>query len=232
MDGLLHERSTARKDGNVKYSYTIPCSSAFRDAVGDLAARRHVNVGDIARSVLLALPATAIADFPDPGEPPAQDRETVILKSGPSQGRPWRRKPRLQVRMAPGATVDGIRRALALALALDRNELALRLEPGEPPPQAVIDVREQEGRRVAELTEEVARLRAMVSVLAFEPLPLGVTSRTQALYVLGFPADARPDQRCVRARFRMLATIHHPDAEYGDHTRMSQLNQAMLAQKE
>nr|CAM75035.1 DnaJ-class molecular chaperone [Magnetospirillum gryphiswaldense MSR-1] len=89
MDGTKQEQGEARSVSVVKHSYTIPCSSAFRDAIEALAARRHVNVGDIARSVLLVMPPSAIQGFPDPGDPEAGDRETVILKSGPSQGRPW-----------------------------------------------------------------------------------------------------------------------------------------------
>jgi len=58
-------------------------------------------------------------------------------------------------------------------------------------------------------------------------LPHGIASRSDALHVLGFPPTARPDKRTIRARFRMLATIHHPDSNYGSHDRMSQLNQAM-----
>ena len=81
-----------------KHSYVIPCSSDFRDAVQALADRREVNVGDIARSVMLIISHDTIAACPDPGEPGANDRETVILKSGPNKGKPWRRKPRLQAR--------------------------------------------------------------------------------------------------------------------------------------
>ena len=67
-----------------KQSYAVPCASTFRDAVLALAVARNVNVGDIARSVMLILPEAAIAATPDPGEPAAKDRETIILKSGPS----------------------------------------------------------------------------------------------------------------------------------------------------
>ncbi|MBF0324760.1 J domain-containing protein [Magnetospirillum moscoviense] len=227
---------TDPKAGNsVKHSYTIACASAFRDAVEALAARRRVNVGDIARSVLLVVPAETIAGFPDPGDPDPLDRETVVLKSGPSQGRPWRRKPRLQVRMAPGFDALFIRRALALALAMDQGALALKLEdpsapppipepppPPPPPPPPVVDTRILDA-----VNEEVERLRAIVNVLSFEPLPHGVSSKADALHVLGFPPGTHPDKRMVRARFRMLATIHHPDSNYGSHDRMSQLNQAM-----
>ncbi|HTH15011.1 MAG TPA: J domain-containing protein [Magnetospirillum sp.] len=215
----------------IKHSYTIPCASAFRDAIEALAAKRRVNVGDVARSVLLVIPAAVIAEFPDPGEPAPDDRETVILKSGPAQGRPWRRKPRLQVRMAPGYQVEFIRRALALALAMDGGRYVLKLEdPSKPPPRPEPpppQPQPETALAVQAANEEVERLRAIVSVLAFDPLPQGVNSRDEALHVLGFPPGAHPDKRTIRARFRMLATIHHPDSQCGSHHRMSQLNQAM-----
>ncbi|MBI3444404.1 MAG: J domain-containing protein [Magnetospirillum sp.] len=227
----------------VKHSYTIPCASAFRDAVDKLALRRRVNVGDIARSVLLVVAPEIVAACPDPGEPEPDDRETVILKSGPAEGRPWRRKPRLQVRMAPGYSVEAIRKALGMALSMAEGELRLRIDqPGEEPPpppprkeeadtaypkvERRRGVREQ-SHKLAAVSEEIDRLRAIINVLAFEPLPDGVVTRADALYVLGFPPGDDPDRRTVRAKFRMLATIHHPDSNHGNHHRMSQLNQAM-----
>lgn len=219
--------------GTIKHSYTIPCSTAFRDAVETLAAARRVNVGDVARSVLLVMPPAVIAAFDDPGDPDPGDRETVILKSGPAQGRPWRRKPRLQVRMPPGYEVDFIRRALGLALALDSGSMRLKLEdprakppePAAPPPPS--DAHIEASRAAAAAHEEVERLRAIINVLSFDPLPHGISTRDEALHVLGFPPGTRPDRRTIRARFRMLATIHHPDSQHGSHNRMSQLNQAM-----
>ncbi len=226
--------------GTVKHSYTIPCSSAFRDAVEQLAQKRRVNVGDIARSILLTVPNSVLAKFPDPGDPPAEDRETVILKSGPAQGRPWRRKPRLQVRMAPGYEPVFIRQALALALAMDRGDFRLKLEdPNQPPPPPPVQAAPppppppppppapDTSPLFNQLREDIERLKAMVNVLSFDPLPNGVSNRAEALHVLGFPPNAYPDSRAVRGRFRMLATIHHPDSNYGSHQRMSQLNQAM-----
>jgi len=212
----------------LKHSYTVPCSSAFREAVEALAEQRQVNVGDLARSVLLVVPAEGVEQFPDPGEPPSHDRETVILKSGPAEGRPWRRKPRLQVRMPPGHGIPFIRRALGLALALAEGKLAVAIsDPSapvqrpapEPVPAPVIEA--------APEADELDRLRAIISTLAFDPLPDGVRSRSDALHVLGFSPGAKPDSRTVRAKFRLLATIHHPDSDHGDHERMSQLNQAM-----
>ena len=240
-----HDELTGTGPAAVKHSYTIPCSSAFRDAMDRLAARRKVNVGDIARSVLLVMPPEAVAAFADPGEPASDDRETVILKSGPALGRPWRRKPRLQIRMAPGYSVETIRRALGMALSLEQGAFRVRLEdpnapppsppPPEPPPPANDAYPSVERRRgvrelsqkLAAVGDEIDRLKAIISVLAFEPLPDGVQTRAEALYILGFAPGDTPDARTLRAKFRMLATIHHPDSNHGDHHRMSQLNQAM-----
>jgi len=198
-----------------KHSYTIPCSSTLRDSVTDLAERRGVNVADLVRSVVLMVPPEAISDFPDPGEPLSGDRETVILKSGAAKGRPWQRKPRLQVRMAHGYDEVFLRRALGLMLAMDDGETEFNLAaPGANDP-APADI------------EELDRLRAMVSVLSFDPLAGGIATREDALHVLGFAPSAAPDMATLRARFRVLATVHHPDSGYGHHGRMSQLNSAM-----
>ena len=206
-----------------KHSYTIPCSTAFRDAVGDLAERGKVNVADLARSVLLVVPADQVSAFPDPGGPKKGDRETVILKSGPAEGRPWRRKPRLQVRLTPGHDVSTVRRALALALAVSRGEKTVRIDAAG----ADTARGKAEAVRARAAEEELERLKAMVSVLAFDLVHGGVKSREDALFVLGFPPGSMPGRAALRARFRMLATIHHPDGPQGSHERMSQLNAAM-----
>lgn len=201
-----------------KKSYAVPCASKFRDEVLALAAARNVNVGDIARSVILVLPQDVIAATQDPGEPAADDRETIILKSGPSVGKPWRRKPRLQVRLPEGCTIENIRRALNLALEMAQGERILTIEAGNEPSAK---------QRVSLLNEETERLRAIISALAFTPLINGVRSRVEAFHVLGFAPTDRPNRTAVNAKFRMLAAIHHPDSEYGDHRRMSQLNEAI-----
>ena len=212
----------------LKHSYTVPCSSAFREAVEALAEQRQVNVGDLARSVLLVVPAEQVEQFPDPGEPPSHDRETVILKSGPAEGRPWRRKPRLQVRMPPGHAIPFIRRALGLALSLADGRLAVSIsDPSAPVQRSAPEPLPAPIVEAEPAADELDRLRAIISTLAFDPLPDGIRSRSDALHVLGFQPGARPDSRTVRAKFRLLATIHHPDSDHGDHQRMSQLNQAM-----
>jgi hypothetical protein len=198
-----------------KHSYTVTCGTAFRDAIEALAARRKVNVGDLARSVMLVVSEEEISQFPDPGEPPNNDREAVIIKSGPAEGRPWRRKPRLQVRMAHGFSVSFVRKALAMALAAERGEISVRVEDSKTP------------KADPHLQEELERLRAIIGALSFDPLPDGVRTREEALHILGFPPTSRPDERTLRAKFRMLATIHHPDSSHGDHRRMSQLNAAI-----
>lgn len=203
-----------------------------------LARSQGVNVADLARSIVLVVPPALLSAFPDPGEPAKRDREVVMVKTGPSKGRPWHRKPRLQMRLVPGYQPAVLRRALALALAMDRGDVSVALDglddgalaggvwtpatkdrreapPPPPPANSAAD------------DEELARLRAMVAVLSFEPLSGGVKTREQALHVLGLAPKSTPDIGVLRARFRMLAAIHHPDSGQGSHDRMSQLNSAM-----
>ncbi len=201
-----------------KKSYAIPCTSAFRDRVQSLAAHQNVNVGDLARSVMLMVPPPAIEEMDDPGEPTADDRETVILKSGPGAGKPWRRKPRLQVRLPPGHDIPSLRKALNLALAMAAGERILKVEHNGKPNNEM---------RLGDAEKEVDRLRSIVGALSFKPLPQGVKTRGDALYVFGFPQNIKLGPDLVKSRFRMLASIHHPDSAYGDTRRMSQLNQAM-----
>ena len=212
----------AGKESNRKRSYAIPCASAFRDAVTALAERQRVNAGDLARSVLLLVPRDVVTRYPDPGEPTPDDREQVVLKSGPSANKPWRRKPRLQVRLPDGFKIPEIRRALGMALAMEEGCVSLNLEEGRKP---------KLGDRLKKADYEVDRLKGAVMALAFEPFDNGIRTRADALYVMGFPPNARPDQKAIRARFRMLATIHHPDSGFGHHERMTQLNEALSTLK-
>ena len=180
------------------------------------------------RPVLLSI-------FPDPGGPAKGDREVVTVKTGPSKGQPWHRKPRLQVRLAPGNRPAVIRRAFALALAMDQGDVSVVLDGlDDAAQQADVWTSESEDRRQVPPTpetpeddEELARLRAIVSVLSFEPLAGGIQTQEQALHVLGLAPKSTPDLGVLRARFRMLAAIHHPDSGYGSHERMSQLNSAI-----
>jgi len=198
-------------------SYVVSCPSAFRDAVLDLAERRGVNPGELARTVLLLMPDQA-AQFPDPGEPESGDREIVILKSGANQGIRWRRKPRLQIRLGGGRDMAGIRRALALALAMDQGDYNVKIEDGRRP---------SSDQRLEEVRAELTRMRQHVETLSFEPLEHGVSRRADALYVLGFQPDAKPDNGEIKTRYLKLAAIHHPDSSQGEHRRMAQLNDAV-----
>lgn len=227
---------------DVKQSYTLPCSSAFRDAVLALAARRRVNAADVARSVMLVIPPEVIDVYPDPGPPPPDDRETVTLRSGRAAGRVMKRKPRLQLRLPAGTAPGLVRKALNLALALDHGTMGLVVRdptgpvlggPSEPPPtpsRAIPDPPlppPPEALDLSRLKEDVERLTNLVAVLSFDPLPDGVLTRADALHVLGFAPSSNPGTRELRSRFRLLATVHHPDSVSGSHQRMSQLNAAM-----
>jgi hypothetical protein len=220
----------------VKQSYTIPCSSIFRDAVLQLAERRGVNAADLARSVMLIVPEKVIDDYQDPGDPPKGDRETIVLKSGPAEGRPWRRKPRLQLRLPPGFSVVTVRKALQMAIDFDAGDVKMRVEKSDvlAAERAALEEARALKKRQAEppvellqSREELERLRQIVDNLAFDPLDRGVTTFNEALHVMGFAPSARPDMRAIRAKYRVLAAIHHPDSNYGSHQRMTQLNAAM-----
>lgn len=220
----------------VKQSYTIPCSSIFRDAVLQLAERRGVNAADLARSVMLIVPEKAIEDYQDPGDPPKGDRETIVLKSGPAEGRPWRRKPRLQLRLPPGFSVITVRKALQMAIDFDAGDVNMRVEKSDvlAAERAALEEARALKKRQAEppvellqSREELERLRQIVDNLAFDPLDRGVTTFNEALHVMGFAPSARPDLSAIRAKYRVLAAIHHPDSNYGSHQRMTQLNAAM-----
>jgi len=202
-----------------KTPYTIPCSSIFRDAVLKLGNDLGVNVADLARSVLLTIPTESINGFLDPGGPGADDREKVLIKSGPSAGQIWRRKPRLQARLRPGYHIKTVRRALNISLNLHSNDLTVKIET-----TAEEDSSEKFKQN---LITDLERLQKIVSILSFEPLKGGVSTPAEALHVMGFAPSEKPRKADVRSRFRTLAAIHHPDGNYGDHNRMIQINAAL-----
>jgi hypothetical protein len=194
-------------------SYTIPCAASFRDRIAALARRRDASVADLIRAVLLLVPAGSLADLPDPGEPARSEREEIVLKTGAGKDRRLKRKPRLQARLAGQYRIADLRRALGLALDLDENRMSLRLEAGP-------DI-DRPGER------ELARLRRTVQSLAFDPVGEEIRTRSEALYVLGFPPWATPSPGQLRTRFRTLVTVYHPDSLTGDTVRMTQLNAAI-----
>ena len=115
-----------------------------------------------------------------------------------------------------------MRRALALALKMSEGEKSFSVE-------SVQDRKQRSDDRAirVRLEEDIEQLRRIIGGLAFEPLRDGISSRSEALYVLGFAPTAVPDQKVIRGRYRRLALVFHPDSPFGDHQRMSQLNEAL-----
>lgn len=218
------------KNPNKKNAYVVPCSSRFRDQIESLVRGRnhqnqHINIADLTRAVLLLIPNDVIESQPDPGEPDRNDRDIVTVQEGKAQGRTMPRKPRIQLRLPQETDAATIRKALGLALAFDKGWASL----------AVNDNSADTVRRKLDMAEaEVKRLQGLLQLLAFSPLEGGVKSRKDALYVLGFPSDSLPTKTAIKARYRALAMIYHPDSnvdpDYGifnDRDRMAQLNEAM-----
>ena len=207
---------------NMGQSYVVPCTSAFRNRVSDLADTRSASAADLARAIILLVPMKTIMAAPDPGGPAPDDRDSVVLQSGPSKGRVLKRKPRLQLRLPAGLDVSTIRRALGLAVEMSTGDSNIAVE--------TTDDREERKtleRDVRRMSEELDTFRRIVDDIAFDPLPNGINTRGEALHILGFSPVAVPDERAIRSRFRKLAMIYHPDSPLGDHTRMTQLNEAL-----
>ena len=196
-------------------SYVVPCPRDFRDRVTAAAAERGASPADLARAALLLAGEDRVRAWPDPGEPARGERETVVIKSGASKDRALRRKPRLQVRLPEGVEIPMIRKALALALALETGEAALRVEPKRGGLE----------ERYAALEEEVVRAREAIQTLS-PPEINRIDTVADALHVMGFPPYAQPTPDGLRGRYRDLAKILHPDAPFGDNARMGLVNDA------
>lgn len=208
--------------GTAGAAYVVPCTTPFRNAVLTLAEKRQASPSDLARAILLLVPRDTLARTADPGEPPPGDREHIALQSGSSRGRVLKRKPRLQLRLPAGHAHADLRRALALALSMASGEaeVAVVTEADRKAEAAVERARD-------DLGEDNTTLRGLIADLATPVLPRGIQTRGEALFVLGFPPTALPDSGTVRRRWRRMAMIYHPDSAFGDHDRMSQLNQAL-----
>ena len=206
-------------------SYVIPCPSGFRDAVLQLAARRGLSATDLAFAILTLLDPRSIDEAPDPGEPPPGDRDRVRLKSGPRKGRTLTRKPRLQVRLPAGLEPEGIRRALAVALEIDRGRQTLTLSATAEQTRLRAELAAQ--KTALDRAEQALQdLRASINVIAFDADDQAVSSTEQASYILGLPPGARLDRDVVKSRFRQLSRVFHPDRPTGDTARMSRLIEA------
>ena len=186
----------------VKKPYTVVCTSALKKQAEKFCRKRKVNAADVARSVLFLVAPETIEAVEDPGLPVRGYRE----EHGGA-----RRKPRLQLRLPAGGYSDAfLRKALALAVVESFSFKA--------------DARQSDD--VVKLLDQNERLKASVGALAFEPL-VRVVTRQDALYILGFPPGSVPTRREFANRYKMLATIFHPDnPDLGSHKRMSQINLA------
>ncbi len=207
-------------------SYVVPCSSGFRDAVRDLAARRGLTATDLAMSVLTLVDPPTIAAIPDPGDPPPDDRECVELKSGPRKGRTLTRKPRLQLRLPSALNHAEVRRALSLAIDIDAGRRTLNIGAADEASRQAAEL--ETHRQALERTERaLADMRATVNIIAFDIEDLSIDSIAQAKYVLGLPPDLPLNQELVKSRFRQLSRVFHPDLPNGDTVRMSRIIEAM-----
>ncbi len=110
-------------------NYVVPCSSAFRDAVLDLARYRNQGLSELALGLLSVLPLSSIQRFPDPGEPGPKDREPVMTDDGTDRARRPVRKPRLLARLPDGLSFPLIRRTFGLLLAVHEGRFVIDARP-------------------------------------------------------------------------------------------------------
>lgn len=179
-------------------SYVVPCPSAFRRRVLEIAVANRTSPQALVRGVIGLVGTAGHPDIADPGEPRPDEVDLVPVRSAEGVMRTFRRKPVLRMKLQPGLDAPTIRRLLALAVALH--------EPGRTRivPSAAI-----EAARRGE--ERVAMLEQALKLLAFRPFADGVKTPRQAAYVMGFLNEFGLDRDVVAARFRHLAPLFHPD---------------------
>lgn len=220
-------KTTTRKKTN--NAYVVPCSTRFRGELELLLQSRNdsngandnVGLGDLARAVMLLIPQDIIESQPDPGDPDKNDRDIVTIRGGKAGGRTMPRKPRLQVRISQKTNAATIRKALGLALSLEKGWASLMLD-GRGTGSAA--------HKLANAQLELQRLQGMIEKLAFQPLERGVRTRLDALYVLGFSSSAAPTPAEIKSRYRSLAMIFHPDSGHSSSNaalRIAQLSDAV-----
>ncbi len=216
------------KHKNIKKGYIITCASSFRDRIEVLCRKKKVNAGDIARSIILTIDSQFISSFPDSGEPALEDREFFYTKSDKNKKYPKKIKPRIQLRLPTGYDNIFIRKALNLALSLDKEETtilkALSLSHLEAPPASEPSPPPTTTMTVS--SEQIEHLKSTIYALLFEPLQKEITTQAEAFYILGIPPFSNMTLAKLKQRFRFLATIHHPDNELGSKERMQQLKEA------
>ena len=123
-------------------SYIVTCATLFRDQIQTLADQRQVSAADLVRAVLLLVSPHDLSEVSDPGDADEDDRETVIVQSGAAKNRILKRKPRLQLRLPATLTDADIRKALSLALQMDREGWLFRTPQSltrDPTPETISD---------------------------------------------------------------------------------------------
>lgn len=216
------------KQRKTKQAHIVPCSTRFRQEIEALVRNRNsandnIGIGDLARSVMLLIPNEIIDSQPDPGDPDSNDRDIVTVTSGKAAGRTMPRKPRLQVRMPQPTDVATIRKALGLALSLEKGWVNLALDQQRADSMT---------KKLSAAEAELERLQDTLQFLAFQPLPGGVRTRAEALYVLGFAPSAQPSPSDIKTAFRLRAKLFHPDRQHdprrlASDQRMAQLSAAL-----
>lgn len=183
---------------NASGSYVVPCPSAFRRRVLEIAVQNGTSPQALVRGVIALVGPRGHPDIADPGEPRPDEVDLVSVRGSEGVTRVFRRKPVLRMRLQPGLDAATIRRLLALAVALHSPERHRIL------PAAAIE----ESKRAE---DRAAALEQALRLLAFRPLNGGVKTPRQAAYVMGFLNEYGLDRDVVAARFRFLAPLFHPD---------------------
>ena len=104
--------STRKESNNHKYSYTISCSFSFKESLKKITVKRKCNFADIARSVVLMLPEEFIESYNYKEELPTEENTKKSL---------------IRVRLPKGYSSKFIRKALAIAIDQETNNLELHL---------------------------------------------------------------------------------------------------------
>lgn len=131
------------------------------------------------------------------------------------------RKPRIQVRVPGKIDPAQIRKALGLALSLEKGWANLMLDDRRA---------DNAAQKLAAAEMEMQRMRDAMEKLAFRPLERGVRLRQDALHVLGFAPMENPSPAEIKSRYRMLAMIFHPDSGHASPNaalRIAQLSDAV-----
>lgn len=179
-------------------SYVVPCPSAFRRRVLEIAVANRTSPQALVRGVIALVGAQGHPDIADPGDPRPDEVDLVPVRNAEGVVRTFRRKPVLRMKLQPGLDASTIRRLLALAVALH--------EPGR---NRILPTAAIEAAKRAE--DRAATLEQALKLLAFRPFAEGVKTPRQAAYVMGFLNEYGLDRDVVAARFRHLAPLYHPD---------------------